>query len=458
MKFAVNSLILFFIVLAFSATASARSKTENPSYWIKKLKNADAVVMSPEEIEALNTSILSSNPQMASVLGVEGRVIEETLIEWLLYEPIPSPERGYKRYGASGELLPPEFFEDLAANMNIEAVEQFTPVRFAVVTQRADIRAFPTEESALKKPSSNEFDMFQYSSIYPPEAVALLHISGDAQWGFFQTSTVRGWIRLDKVAFTDRASLIPNNMGSALTITGSKVEVFGDESLQNSVGALPMGAVINLKTGPQEKKDKRPWVVAYPKRNADGTLSWSDGYIPKRADVSTGRLSYTRRNVIKQAFKMLGEEYGWGGKDGRRDCSEFIKDLFATMGLKLPRNSGQQARSGDIKALSGGLDTPVDVKGALKKADPGVTLLAMPGHIMLHIGERKGKPYVIHQVFGYMEGKKLKILNKVSVTGLDAGKRSKGGALKNRIKGVTELVKPVDFESISGMRTKKDKG
>lgn len=444
---AVLKYLLLTLLLILPALAYAGS-TENPRYWIKKLKSPDAVVMDSAGVSALNSYILEKNPQMADIGSFDEFVTGQTLLEWLLDDPLPSPDRGYKRFANDGAPLTEDFFEDLAANMNLEGVGTDVRVRFAVVTERADIRAFPTDESALKSPSRQEFDMFQYSSIYPPEEAALLHTSGDGQWGYFQTALVRGWIRLDKVAFAE--GRVEKDGSGFLVVSGSKAEVYSDDAFKKTAGTVPMGAV--LRVNGDKAKSKSAWAVFYPERNGDGSLKWATAYIKKSADANEGYLPYTRANAIKQAFKMLGEGYGWGGKDGKRDCSEFIKDLFATMGLRLPRNSGQQVLSGDVKALAGDR-----LSEAIKKADPGVTLLGMPGHIMLHIGERKGRPFVIHQVSRFMDNGRMKVLSKVAVTGLTAGKKPNQAGLKEKIHGVTELIYPFTYEDISNKGVGKGK-
>ncbi|MBI2400762.1 MAG: hypothetical protein HYV23_06875 [Deltaproteobacteria bacterium] len=78
----------------------------------------------------------------------------------------------------------------------------------------------------------------------------------------------------------------------------------------------------------------------------------------------------------------------------------------------------------------------------MRSADPGITLLTLNGHVMLHIGDLKGKPYVIHQIFGYNDGRRMKLINKTAVTGLDLGRRSRAGSFKKRLKSVTEVTIP----------------
>ncbi len=434
-----------FILAAFVSSACAGPVADTPAYWIKKIKTPDEVVMDPSEIEAFNSTVTSQVGQMAEPASMDGYVAGKDLLTWLLEESMPSSleDDGIRRFDMYGDEFSSGFIDEIAANMNIEWVEDRNPVRFGVVTGLADVRAFPTDEPAFRGTSADAFDMFQYSSVYPAEPATLLHTSADGLWGFFQLRTVRGWIRLDKVAFGPRSdAAFFSHPGPFITVTGNMVDVYSDRALSERLASLPMGTVLPLAgpDGVKSGKTVSPLRVSFPQRTLDGAIVLVDGYIDSKADVSRGFLPYTRRNVITQAFKMLGQEYGWGGRNGNRDCSEFIKQVFASMGLRLPRNSGQQIRSGSVRAASTGGSARADVKAALRSADPGVTLVGMSGHIMLHIGERRGRQYVIHQVYGYKVGRRMKVVNRAEVTSLEIGKGTRSGPLKNRVRTVTEII------------------
>lgn len=430
--------LAFLIASALSPSFSyAKSELYKASYWIDRLVSPDEVVLGPVEIRELNRATVESTDQMAVVEDMPDAVSGEKLSGWVLYDPLPTDADG-RRYSSRGKRLKRAFFDRINENMNIPAIGDENEVRFGVVLERADIRAFPTDDKVLRKPGSREFDTFQYSSVYPPEKVALLHRSADGKWGFFQTGNVRGWIRLDKVALGEREEVFRKSGEEFLVVTGSKVKVYSDGRFRKLLGTVPMGAVFYFSD--EDNGAANAISIKFPERSGEG-LKWREAYLKKDSDVSRGFLPYTRRNAITQAFKMLGEEYGWGGQDGKRDCSEFIKDLFATMGITLPRNSRQQGFAGNILAHSERY-AKEEIGSALKNAEPGLTLLGMSRHVMLYIGDRNGEPFVIHQVFGYADGRRFKVLNRVAVTGLDIGGKSKAGPFKNRIKSVNEIIIP----------------
>ncbi len=107
----------------------------------------------------------------------------------------------------------------------------------------------------------------------------------------------------------------------------------------------------------------------------------------------------TSAAVAELAGRLLGQPYGWGGQFGQRDCSATLKDLFAPLGLFLPRNSGDQAKAGPALELAG---LAADRKEALilERGVPLLSLLWQPGHVMLLAGERQGRALVFHNAWG----------------------------------------------------------
>ena len=450
---AITMIVLFSSMLE----ASTYIPIFRADFWIKRLDDPDRQILSQEQIKELNRAILAGDDEMAEVQNMEGAVPKESLVEWLLKDPLPQDK---KMFDKRGKEIKEAFYNQLLDNMQIEAVQESNELLFGMVTKRIDIRAFPTDEPVLKDPSARDFDAFQYSAIYPPQPVALLHKSRDGKWGFFQTPFVRGWIKMADIAFAysrdeinqaRNKELNPSNgamttsaessddvavaIEKNLVITGNKVRVFADRRRGKALESLPMGRRVAI-TG----EDKNFWVVRFPQKGKDGYLEWTDAYIEKKSDVHIGSLPYTKRNVISQAFKILGERYGWGGRDGLRDCSSFIKDVFATMGINLPRHSSHQASVGTVLV---GLDesaAPETIKNAMDSSIPGITLFGLNGHIMLYLGNVNGSYYTLHQLFGYYDKDGFRTINKAVVTNLELGKDSKMGPIRDRVKSVNLIT------------------
>lgn len=428
--------IIFAFVLVFHGASARAAVTDSPEYWIRKLKDPDNVLLTASRIDEFNRHIIASNDQMADLEAMPDKVSGEKLLSWLLKDPVP--EAGLApRYDSRGRLFSNASIEWLKNNMNLGAVAEENPVWRAVIIARADMMAFPSDEPMFMGPSGGSMDTTLYSSLYPSEEAALLHLSSDGEWGFFQTQALRGWVRLDKAAFEPSRPL-PLAKDGFLVVTGSSVGVYSAPAFKRPIAELPMGTVVRLKA---RRMTKGAWVVLFPFRSSSGGLVWKDAYISAKAQVRRGFLPYTKRNIIVQSFRMLGEEYGWGGRDGLRDCSMFVKDVFAAFGIRLPRNSRAQSLSGIVKAGAGKAEGQ-DMLGAVLGAEAGLTLLGLDGHIMIYLGKSRGVPFAINQIAGYWGRRGYMRLNRAAVVGLNAGAGAPRGALLERIRAVTEVLLP----------------
>jgi hypothetical protein len=186
-------------------------------------------------------------------------------------------------------------------------------------------------------------------------------------------------------------------------------------------------------------RNKNPnacYVIRIPRREDNGDLSFWKGYIRADEDVHQGFLPYTQENVARQAFKMLNHPYGWGDRFDGRDCSRFIMDLFRTFGILMPRNSKEQALVGTDLGLVKGM-TIKEKQKILNQAIPLATTLRCPGHIMLYLGEDKGKYYVIHSIWGIQDREKSgpvsKKIGQVVVSDLGLGRSGTHGSLFHRL-------------------------
>jgi hypothetical protein len=172
--------------------------------------------------------------------------------------------------------------------------------------------------------------------------------------------------------------------------------------------------------------------------------------IPK-IDAALKPLPLTPWNLASIADELIRQPYGWGGMYQDRDCSAMIKDLFAPFGLMLPRHSSHQAKSGFHYTNLGGLSSSQKERTVIQNGIPFLTLLGLPGHIVLYIGHEDGRALVFQNLWGIRtkgffgkEGRK--IIGQAVITTL-----SPGGELRNanpngdflaRIQGMTFVVNP----------------
>ena len=119
-----------------------------------------------------------------------------------------------------------------------------------------------------------------------------------------------------------------------------------------------------------------------------------DALISANRDVNVGYLPYTSANVLTQAFKSLGDRYGWGGMMNAQDCSAFAQEVYRCFGFELARNtSWQAAMPADVTDLTGMTE---DEKKAVLDTLPAGAILIMTGHEVIYLGEENGLYYVIN--------------------------------------------------------------
>jgi cell wall-associated NlpC family hydrolase len=160
--------------------------------------------------------------------------------------------------------------------------------------------------------------------------------------------------------------------------------------------------------------------------------------LPQDAPVHAQALPFSRRAVFTQAFALLEQPYGWGGRDGHRDCSSYLLDVFAQFDVRLPRNSAVQAQLGTQSVDLSQQDEASKTAAIRTAARAGVVLLYMPGHIMLYLGHDGAHDYGISALSEFLTPcpggpDVVHRLDKVAVTTLEVGRGTERRAFIERI-------------------------
>ncbi|WP_025641905.1 SH3 domain-containing protein [Schnuerera ultunensis] len=348
---------------------------KDPEFWIDKIEDKGLLLMNSMEIEQFNRKIFSQFDFLMDLENHVDSIKGEELKDLIKNISKPSKEIGYDR---EGNIMDADYFNRLIYNSNLESLPASIPIKYGVTTNRTMIRTFPTLEPSYREKDDTHFDRFMETAIYPWEPLVIYSESADGEWYFGRMYNYLGWIPKKDMAIGQKEEIFHYiNLESFLIVIDKQIYV--DDIL------LDMGVRI-----PIIKEGRDSHIVALPARNQEGQLEIVEKEIYILDKFNKGYLPYTKENIIRQGFKFYGEEYGWGGKDNKRDCSALIMDIHRTFGLKLPRNSIEQ-----------GVETIGKIHS--KENIPPASLLYMPGHTMLYLGEHEGLGYILHQFSGYYE-------------------------------------------------------
>ncbi|MCD9007525.1 SH3 domain-containing protein [Luteimonas sp. XNQY3] len=376
----------------------------SPEFWIARLDAPDAVVLDADAIDAQNTAMRRDDASIHAPLALPDRIDRRAVADWI--EAL-SKRPTAPRFTLDG----PVDAATLDAWMQALALDalpaQVTP-RFGLVVRRADLRAFPTATRVFSRPGDTDIDRFQEDALFPGAPVAVLHASRDRDWLFVASERYRAWIEAQSVAIGTRDAVAgyAARAAAGVVVTGATARtVFTPEAPAVSDVQLEMGVRVPRADWAATRvlHGQVPafgHVVELPVRDDDGALSFAPALLPAAADVAENVLPHTRAALIRQAFKFLGERYGWGHAYNARDCSGFVSEIYRSFGILLPRNTSAQATSPALDRI----EVPADMPHAqrlqlLREADVG-DMVFIPGHVMMIIGHIDGAPWVIHDTAG----------------------------------------------------------
>ncbi|WP_301003892.1 SH3 domain-containing protein [Arsukibacterium sp.] len=380
-------------------------KTEqlNAAYWLAKVADADRVLLSQQQINTRNNTTFARQPEMTRLADVP-QTLSATTLTAIINQASASPEQ--PRYYADGNAVTTAQWQAYRSNLNSDALPADNPVQFGLVVKRTDLRSMPTTDRVHNEQMALDLDRFQETALFPGEAVAVLHQSRDGKWLLLQNYHYTGWVYSEDVAIGSRQQVLAySEQTPFLVVTGARaytsytpVQPAISELLLDMGSRLPLLTTQDTGHNVHGQNPHASHIVKLPVRNSDGSLDFTPALIARQQDVNIGYLPYTTANVITQAFKFLGDRYGWGHDYDSRDCTGFIIEIYRSFGLLMPRNSGQQGEGSYGQNIRFTADSShSDKLAAINEASAG-DLIYRPGHVMLYLGSDKGEPFVIHSV------------------------------------------------------------
>lgn len=376
-----------------------------PQFWIDQQAQPQRLILDAAAIAAQNAKLLALDPSMHDLSAMPASLDRAQVRRWI--EALSQrPKRAL--FDVDGAAVPAATLDRLRDNLALDAIPATRPTRYGLVVRRAALRTFPTTLRVFSRRGDTDIDRFQESAEFPGTPVVITHASGDGKWLFVISPRYAAWTAKENIAVGARTTVLDYAGRTPYrVITGAVARtVYTREAPAVSELPLDMGTRLPLLTTlppDQPVNGQTPYaayVLQLPVRQADGTLAFSPALLQKNADSRGDYLPLTPANLITQAFKFLGERYGWGSAYDARDCSGFVSDVYRSMGVVLPRNTSQQAVSPGLQKQTFDASSPHAERLRAAQALQLGDLVYIPGHVMLVLGQWQGQPWVIHDVLG----------------------------------------------------------
>jgi len=387
---------------------------QRADFWLNLYEARDETILTGEEIRSYNAYNISRLPFLAEVAQLPDTVSGKEVTRWINQYCTPPQAT---RYDEEGKKYQATDYADLLKNVNSEGIPDTVNIRYGIAVKRTQMRTWPSLKQSFSVPDNRQIDRFMETAVYAAEPIVIYHTSRDGQWYFAENYHYRAWIPVDDVALCSAGEFeLICSQQKFIVVTGAVIHT--PESPDRRISRLQLDMGVRLMV---DDEDENRYLIRFPVKGEDSGLEYVLFPIQKSEDVSAAYLDYKTTTILNQAFKFLGEVYGWGGMNNARDCSSFLVDVYQTAGIRLPRNSDQQEQIKGAISLNGKTrEQRIKILDGLR---PGSTLY-MSGHAMMYLGKWQGKHYIIHDattVYQREQGGSLKpyTLNQVAVTPVD---------------------------------------
>jgi len=317
-------------------------------------------------------------------------------------------------YKAKGKVIPSYVYNKWIRNAQMDKVD--SKKYKAITIRRTDLKALPTSTAFYRDPKrvgeGFPFDYNQNSALHINVPLYISHFSKDKRWAFVRASYAFGWIKITDLALVTNDFIKKFENDNYAMIIKDNLRLYNDKNKPTSI--VKLGALFPIG------KDGQSYLMA--KRNFKGQARIHKVKVEDPQVIAKKPLPFTSENVAMLAKEFYGEPYGWGGSYECRDCSATTRDFLGAFGIFLRRNSSKQAKDGTTVFIKG-LPKSAKKKRIIQKAEPFRSLLYVPGHIVLYLGEYKGEPVIMHTYWGIRknDGTKL-ITGRTIITTTEPGK------------------------------------
>jgi len=315
-------------------------------------------------------------------------------------------------YRAKGSVIPASIYKKWISNANYKSTD--TKKYKAITIRRTNVKALPTSSAFYRDPKRTgegfPFDYNQNSALHINVPLHVSHFSKDKKWAFVRASYSFGWVKVSDIALVDKAFRKTFKNGSYAMVIKDNLRLYNNGK---DVSIVKVGSLFPISA------DNKYLIAS---RDTKGRAHIEKVMVTTTGIIAKKPLPFTAKNVGTLAKEFYGEPYGWGGSYECRDCSATTRDFLGAFGIFLRRNSSKQAKDGN-KINIKGLSKATKKKKIIKKAEPFRSLLHVPGHIVLYLGEYKGEPVIMHTYWGMRKKDRTKLITaRTIITTTEPGK------------------------------------
>ena len=338
-------------------------------------------------------------------------------------------------YRENGKVIPPYRYNKWLRNAQMDQLD--SKKYKAITIRRTDVKALPTSAAFYRDPKrvgeGFPFDYNQNSALHINVPLYISHFSRDRRWAYVRASYSFGWVKISDLALVDKAFIQKFKNGKYAMTIKDNLRLYDDK--KRSFSMVKLGALFPISA------DGQSYLTA--RRNAKGQARIHKVQAASPHIIAQKPLPFTPENVAMLAKEFYGEPYGWGGSYECRDCSATTRDFLGAFGIFLRRNSSKQAKDGQQIKIKNWVKS-YKKQFIIQNAKPFRSLLYVPGHIVLYLGQYKGEPVIMHTYWGIRknDGTKL-ITGRTIITTTEPGKER--ADVKERSKLINTLKTIVNF-------------
>jgi len=343
---------------------------------------------------------------------------------WTLHKlDIPKKDFGWetrfvskgKIYRENGKVIPSYVYKKWIQNAQMHKKD--SKGYKAITIRRTNVKALPTSTAFYRDPrrvgEGFPFDYNQNSALHINVPLYISHYSRDRRWAYVRASYAFGWVKITDLALVDKDFRKAFMSGAYAMTVKDNLRLYNEKGKPISI--VKLGALFPIT------KDGKSYLTA--KKDSLGRGKIHKVNVENSKIIAKKPLPFTPKNVAMLAKEFYGEPYGWGGAYECRDCSATTRDFLGPFGIFLRRNSSKQAKDGTRTTYIKGIPKRAKKKKIIQKAEPFRSLLHVPGHIVLYLGQYKGEPVIMHTYWGIRKknGSKL-VTGRTIITTTEPGK------------------------------------